>query len=177
MEELERGEDRLLPAMCGCDARRRLIFQVLGRAVRASQEVADAVLDKLRVFGQVGEVAPARRRRLGRPTRHSTPGHFARALHQGTSREDTSSGSVLMSARRPVARPRGARRGPAAPRPRENVSQTASRLASLLRARRYMHSMTSFALTPRHNEFLLCSQHSHVPCAGAAGVTLLLAPS
>ena len=100
MEELERGEDRLLPAMCGCDARRRLIFQVLGRAVRASQEVADAVLDKLRVFGQVGEVAPARRRRLGRPTRHSTPGHFARALHQGTSREDTSSGSVLMSARR-----------------------------------------------------------------------------
>ena len=98
MEELERGEDRLLPAMCGCDARRRLIFQVLGRAVRASQEVADAVLDKLRVFGQVGEVAPARRRRLGRPTRHSTPGHFARALHQGTSREDTSSGSVLMSA-------------------------------------------------------------------------------
>lgn len=99
MEELERGEDRLLPAMCGCDARQRLIFQVLGRAVRASQEVADAVLDKLRVFGQVGEVAPARRRRLGRPTRHSTPGHFARALHQGTSREDTSSGSVLMSAR------------------------------------------------------------------------------
>ena len=100
MEELERGEDRLLPAMCGCDARQRLIFQVLGRAVRASQEVADAVLDKLRVFGQVGEVAPARRRRLGRPTRHSTPGHFARALHQGTSREDTSSGSVLLSARR-----------------------------------------------------------------------------
>ena len=99
MEELERGEDRLLPAMCGCDARRRLIFQVLGRAVPSSQEVADAVLDKLRMFGQVGEVAPARRRRLGRPTRHSTPGHFARALHQGTSREDTSSGSVLLSAR------------------------------------------------------------------------------
>ena len=45
MEELERGEDRLLPPMCGCDARQCLIFQVLGHAVHASQEVADVVFD------------------------------------------------------------------------------------------------------------------------------------
>ena len=31
MEELERGEDRLLHTPCGADARQRLIFQVLGR--------------------------------------------------------------------------------------------------------------------------------------------------
>ena len=107
MEELERGEDRLLPAMCGCDARQCLIMTICGAAGRfeaARYLLADRRAVRASQEGGRGrgarQTSGVRAGRGGRTSPAAAPGTAhqtfdARALRQGTSPGHFARGHLL----------------------------------------------------------------------------------